>query len=100
MRAWQFWWRTLVLSTQSNPPEFVEHLMIVGTLILGMRWMLTDEWAYLVLSSSFAIGAAVSMWVRETMMPSHRPRIVLILAVAMLFVYSFYGFADVARYYL
>jgi hypothetical protein len=100
MRLWDFWWRTLVFSTQSNPPEFIEHLMILGTLILGMRWIFTDEWAYLVLSSSFALGAAVSIWVRETIMPSPRPRIVRILAVGMLFVYSFYGFADVACYYL
>jgi hypothetical protein len=100
MRLWQFWSRTLLLTIQYNPPEFIEHLMILGTLILGMRWIFTDNWPYLLLSSNFAFGAAISMWVRETIAPSHRPRIVMVFSVAMLLIYSAYAFADIARYYL
>jgi hypothetical protein len=105
MRLWQFWWRTLVLSAQYNPPQFVEHLMIVLMFALGARWilgflgMLTDDWQYLVLSSSFALGAAISMLVRELIIPSPRSRWVVVVAVAVLLIYSFYAFADLVRYY-
>lgn len=99
MRHWQFWSRTLVLAIQYNPPEFIEHLMIFGTLILGMRWMFTAHWPYLLLSSNLALGAAASIWVRETLTPSHRPRLLMVFAVVTLLIYSVYGFADIARYY-
>jgi hypothetical protein len=97
MRLWQFWWRTLVLSTQYNPPEFVELMMTSLTMALLVSWEYTHQWPYLVLSSSFAIGAAISMWVREMIVPSHHPRVVLMLAV-MLLIYSLYAFSDIARY--
>ncbi|HBE21674.1 MAG TPA: hypothetical protein DEG17_16670 [Cyanobacteria bacterium UBA11149] len=95
MRHWQFWWRTLLFSTQHNPPESIEHLMILLTLALGLSWVLQYNWQYLVLSASFAIGAATSMWIRETLIPSPRPRSVMIMLVLLLFSYSLYAFATV-----
>lgn len=100
MRLWNFWWRSLVFTTQYNPPESIERLMILLTMALGLQWGLFDGWPYLVLSSSFAIGAAVSMWVRETLMPSSRPRLVLVLAVGVLLTYSLYAFTDLATNYV
>jgi multisubunit Na+/H+ antiporter MnhE subunit len=97
MRLWQFWWRTLILSTQYNPPEFIELMMTSLTMALLVSWEFTHHWAYLVLSSSFAIGAAVSMWIREMMIPSPHPRVVQVLAILLL-IYSFYAFADIASY--
>jgi multisubunit Na+/H+ antiporter MnhE subunit len=97
MRLWQFWWRTLILSTQYNPPEFIELMMTSLTMALLVSWEFTHHWAYLVLSSSFAIGAAVSMWIREMMIPSPHPRVVQVLAILLL-LYSFYAFADIASY--
>ncbi len=70
MRIWQFWWRTLVFSTQYNPPVFVEQVMVLLTMALLLIWGFTPHWPYLVLSSSLAIGAAGSMWVRESIVPS------------------------------
>lgn len=29
IRRWNFWWQTLVLSTQYNPPQFIELLMLM-----------------------------------------------------------------------
>ena len=97
MRLCQFWWRTLIFSTQHNPPEFVELIMTSLTMALLVSWEFTHNWPYLVLSSSFAIGAAVSMWIREMIRPSAHPRVVQVLAV-LLFIYSFYALADVAPY--
>jgi hypothetical protein len=96
MRHLQFCWRTLVLSTQQNPPESIEHLMVLLTLALGLNWVFQPDWQYLVLSSSFAIGAAASMWVREAIVPSPRPRMVMIVAITVLLLYSVYAFANVA----
>jgi len=96
MRLWQFWWRTLVLSTQYNPPEFVELIMTSLTMALLVSWMLTPAWPYLVLSSSFALGAAISMWVRQLIAPSPHPCVLKLLAVLLL-IYSLYAFALVAQ---
>ncbi len=70
MRLWQFWWQSLVLSSQQNPPRFVEAMMLVLAiallLVLLLIWRSTDQWPYLVLSLSYGIGASVSILVRET----------------------------------
>lgn len=96
-RHLQFCWRTLVFSTQQNPPESIEHLMVLLTLALGLNWVFQpDDLPYLVLSSSFAIGAAASMWVREAFVPSPRPRAVMVIAITVLLLYSVYAFANVA----
>ncbi|NES19944.1 MAG: hypothetical protein F6K41_13665 [Symploca sp. SIO3E6] len=105
MRPWQFWWRSLVFARQYNPPEFVEHLMLLCTMTLGVRWilgmigMLTLNWPYQVLSASFAIGSAVSMGIREMIIPSPRPRIVVAFAVVVAFSYALFAFIDLVRYY-
>lgn len=97
MRLWQFWWRTLVLSTQYNPPEFVELMMTSLAMALLATWGYTSDWPYLVLSSSFAMGAAVSMWVRGTTMPSSNSRMVQVMAILLL-LYSFYTFCHLLDY--
>ncbi len=96
MRFWQLWWRTLVFSTQYNPPEFVEHLMMIFAMVLGVKWGFTDKWPYLVLSSSFATGAAISIWVRERLIPSPRTYGVPV-AAALLLVSSLSAFAYLAH---
>ncbi len=100
MRFLQHWWRTLVFANQYNPPETIERLMVLLSLALAVQWVLLNDWPYLVLSSSFALGAGVSMWVREMIMPSPRPRLVLVLAIAVLLSYSLFAFADLVRNYL
>lgn len=97
MRLWQFWWHTL--STYYSPPESIEHLMVLLTLVLGLIWVFQPYWQYLVLSSSFAIGAAASMWVREIFVPSPRPRVIKVLPVAMLLFYSVFAFVSIAELY-
>jgi len=68
------------------------------TMALLVSWEFSHAWPYLVLSSSFAMGAAVSMVVREMIVPSPHPRIVQGLAILLL-IYSLYGFADVVHSY-
>lgn len=74
--------------------------MILLSIAFAIQWILLDDWPYLVLSSSFALGAGVSMWVREIVMPSHRPRGALVLAIGVLLLYSVYGFTDLVCNYL
>jgi hypothetical protein len=106
MRFVQLWYHAFISSVEYDPPGFVEYLMVTFTVALGVRWllglcgMLTDGWPYLVLSSSFAIGAALSMWVREILAPSPRSRVPLVISIALLIFYSAYAFADFARNYL
>lgn len=73
MRIWRFWFSTLVLSSQYNPPWFIELLMTALAMVLLVRWGVTDDklhnWPFMVLSSSFAIGAATSISVRELITP-------------------------------
>ncbi|HEY9740338.1 MAG TPA: hypothetical protein V6C90_07595 [Coleofasciculaceae cyanobacterium] len=98
MRLWQLWWRALVFSTQYNPPEFVELIMVGLAIGLLGRWRFTPDWPYLVLSSSFAIGAAISMWIREQIVPSPHPRVGQMLAF-LLIIYSLSIFAEIANYF-
>lgn len=100
MRHWQFWWRTLLFSTQHNPPEAIECVMVLLTLFLFLSWIRQPDWQYLALSSSFAMGAATSMWVRETLMPSPHPRVWIVVAISGLIFYSIYAFVNVADYAL
>jgi hypothetical protein len=97
MRFLQTWWRTVIFSIQHNPPQFIEYLMVSSAVGLAMRRFFTPEWPYLVLSASLAIGAAVSMWVRELMVPSPHSCVFKLLGVSLL-IYSLYTFADLAPY--
>lgn len=97
MRFLEVWWRTLVFSTQHNPPELIELIMTGLAIALLLSWNFTYHWSYLVLSSSFATGAAVSMWIRATSVPSPQQRVMQMLA-CLLLVYSVYAFSDVAPY--
>lgn len=97
MRLWQTWWRSVIFSIQHNPPQFIEYLMVSFALALAIRRLFTPEWPYLVLSASLAIGAAVSMWVRELMIPSPHSRVFKLIGVSLL-IYSLCTFSDLAPY--
>ena len=71
--------------------------MVSFALALAMRRFFTPDWPYLVLSASLAIGAAVSMWVRELMVPSPHSCVFKLLGVSLL-IYSLYAFADLAPF--
>ncbi len=97
MRFWRNWWQTLIFSIQHNPPQFIEYLMVSFVLALTVKQFFTPEWPYLVLSASLSIGAAVSMWVRELMIPSPHSNVWKLIGVSLL-IYSVYAFADLAPY--
>ena len=59
MRPWQYWLDTLILSTQHNPPRFVELVMLTLAMILLGLWSITLQWQYLTLSLSYIIGSSV-----------------------------------------
>lgn len=98
MRLWQYWWRTFIFSIQNNPPEFVEYLMMSFAMGLAIKCFFTAEWPYIVLSLSFAIGAAISMWVREWLIPSPRKPVVTASA-SLLFLSGLTGFVYLAWTY-
>ena len=97
MRTWRFWLNTLILSSQYNPPRFVELLMLLLAIMLLGIWSVTPNWPYLVLSLSFVIGASISILVREAIAPSPQMRATQVTAVLLLIV-SIYGFADLVHY--
>ena len=96
MRNWQFWWQTLILSTQHNPPRFMELLMLTLAIILFLLWSLAAEWPYLVLSLSYGIGSSFSILVREALTPSPHIQPTQVTAVLLLII-SFYSFAELIR---
>ncbi|MEB3336411.1 MAG: hypothetical protein VKJ46_03045 [Leptolyngbyaceae bacterium] len=94
-----------MFASQSNPPQFVELLMLLLAIALLLVWGIADAvwgmragWPYLVLSLSYAIGSAVSTLVRETILPSPQPRLTQVIAVLLLLV-SLYSFTDFLRYF-
>ena len=97
MTMWRFWLNTLVLSSQYNPPRFVELLMLLLAILLLGIWQITPYWPYLALSLSYVVGASLSILVREVIAPSLQPRATQVTALLLLIV-SIYGFADLIRY--
>jgi predicted neutral ceramidase superfamily lipid hydrolase len=103
MRIWNFWVNTLILSSQYNPPRFIELLMLTLAIAMLIIATITPEKPYLVLGLSFVTGASISILVREaisTTNHSHPPssqRLITILTSLLLLGISIYGFVDLIR---
>jgi multisubunit Na+/H+ antiporter MnhE subunit len=93
IRGWNFWVNTLILTSQYNPPWFIEWLMLTLSMIMVVIWLISSQLPYMVLGLSFMVGTSISMLVREAIAPSHQTRITQILALLLLVV-SIYWFAD------
>ncbi|WP_338022930.1 hypothetical protein [Argonema galeatum] len=81
MRHWRFWWNILIVSSQYNPPRFVELMMLILAMTMLGLWGLTDKWPYLGLSLSYVVGASTSILVGETIAPSINHRVMQLVAV-------------------
>lgn len=92
MTRGRFLWQNIILLIQSEPPRLIELVMLSLAIILGICWLTNYHWPYLVLSVSYAVSSATSLWIRELILPSSQVRFmlatgVLLLSVALL-VYS------------
>ncbi|MEY3870058.1 MAG: hypothetical protein RLZZ338_3949 [Cyanobacteriota bacterium] len=92
MTRGRFFWQNIILLIQSEPPRLIELVMLSLAIILGICWLTNYHWPYLVLSVSYAVGSATSLWIRELILPSSQVRFliatgVLLLSVGLL-VYS------------
>lgn len=97
MRSWRFWLNTLILSSQFNPPRFVELLMLFLAIGLLGIWQITPKWPYLVLSLSFVVGSSISILTREAIASTPQISPTQVAALLLLIV-SIYGFADLIHY--
>ncbi|OUL29951.1 hypothetical protein [Nostoc sp. 106C] len=96
MRFWNFWLNSFILSSQYNPPRFVELLMLMLAIaMLGIATIMPDR-PYMVLGLSLVVGASISILVREAIAPSPQTRITQLTALILLFI-SLYGFADLLQ---
>ena len=91
MRSWQFWLNSFILSSQFNPPQFVELLMLTVAIVLLAIATVSPDIPYMVLSLSLVVGASISILVREAIAPSPQSRITKFTTLILLFI-SFYGF--------
>jgi zinc transporter ZupT len=103
MRLWNFWINTLILSSQYNPPRFIELLMLTLAIAMLIIATIIPDKPYLVLGLSFVSGASISILVREaisTINDSHSPvyqRLITQFTALLLLGISIYGFADLIR---
>ncbi|MBD2184633.1 hypothetical protein H6S82_23385 [Planktothrix sp. FACHB-1355] len=93
MRPWQFWWNILIVSSEYNPPRFVELIMLALAMVTLALWGITNEWPFLVLSLSYVVGSSTSILVGEAIAPSTNHILLQSLAVLGL-IFSFYFFLD------
>ncbi|MBD2494343.1 hypothetical protein [Nostoc sp. FACHB-280] len=93
MRFWRFWFNSVFLSSQYEPARFIEFVMLVLTLLLLGIWGFTQELPYMLLCLSYAIGAAISMLVREAIAPSPEAQVSRFTALLLLLI-SLYCFLD------
>jgi hypothetical protein len=103
MRFWHFCVNSLILSSQYNPPRFIELLMLSLAIAMLIIATIVPDKAYLVLGLSFVLGASMSILVREAMSmmgntnaPSTH-RLITQLTALLLLGISIYGFADLIR---
>ncbi|BAY93459.1 hypothetical protein NIES37_09480 [Tolypothrix tenuis PCC 7101] len=97
MRFWHFWLNSFIVSSQYNPPRFVELLMLMLAIaMLGMATILPESPPYLVLGLSLVVGASISILVREAIAPSPQSKITQFTALLLLLI-SLYGFADLLQ---
>ncbi|MBW4605222.1 MAG: hypothetical protein KME29_38155 [Calothrix sp. FI2-JRJ7] len=95
MQTLRYWFSTFVLISQYNPYEFIENVMLAIAMIMIVASIIFPaQKPYMALALSFAIGAAMSILVRQAITPSQRTRVTKINAILMLIV-SLYGFIDV-----
>ena len=93
MRFWSFWFNSFILSSQYNPPRFVElFMLLLAIAMLGIASILPDR-PYLILGLSLVVGASISILVREAIAPSPQTGITQLTAFLLLII-SLYGFAD------
>ncbi|MGC9527269.1 MAG: hypothetical protein ACP5D7_17185 [Limnospira sp.] len=93
MRLWQTCWQNLVYSTRYNPPQFIEVVMLMLSMLLLMVWSLTGQWPYLVLCLSYVIGSSTSMLIREAIFPSSHFQLTQWVAILLL-IMGFYTLMD------
>ncbi|MEH2255771.1 hypothetical protein [Nostoc sp.] len=93
MRIWSFWFNSFVLSSQYNPPRFVELLMLLLAIAMLAIASIFPDMPYLILGLSLVVGASISILVREAIAPSPQRRITQLTA-SLLLIISLYGFAD------
>ena len=62
MRFWHVWLNALILSSQHNPPRFIELLMLsLAIVMLAISTIFPQEEAFLILGLSFVVGASLSI---------------------------------------
>ncbi|RCJ23192.1 hypothetical protein A6S26_01140 [Nostoc sp. ATCC 43529] len=96
MRFWYFWFNSLILSSQYNPPRFVELLMLFLAIAMLAIASIIPETPYLILGLSLVVGASISILVREAIAPSPQTRITQVTALLLLII-SLFGFADLVQ---
>ncbi|QZZ21418.1 hypothetical protein J5X98_02760 [Leptothermofonsia sichuanensis E412] len=87
MRLWQRWQHNLMAVWHQNPPQLVEGVMLLLSLILCFAWLILQNWQYLVLCLSYIIGAIASILAREWVSPSpwtHQVRLTALVSLGLL----------------
>jgi hypothetical protein len=103
MRFWNVCINTLILSSQHNPPRFIELLMLLLAIAMLLIATTTPDKPYLVLGLSFVMGASISILVRECMSirsnihHAFTQRLIIQSTAILLLGISIYGFVDLIR---
>jgi hypothetical protein len=85
---------TLIISSQYDPPRFIEFVMVVcaGAALIASI-LFPQHQPYFILCLSLVLGLSISILVREAIAPSHQTRLSQVAALALL-ITSLFGFAD------
>lgn len=83
----------LIRCFELDPPRLIEWVMITLAIAMAVLWLLhLNQWPYLVLSASFVLGNAASIWVRTAISPPIPGRLTQATAVLCLSLF-FFGFS-------
>ncbi len=73
--------------------------MSMFAIALLIAWVIKQDWPYLILGGTYAVGTAASILVGEIILPSTQVRLtlatMLLLLTFLLLLISFYGFTGI-----
>lgn len=98
MQRWQIWCDRFLRFSQDRAPRFVQLLMLNLACGLLVLWTLTQSWPYLVLSLSYAIGAAISVLMEEACRPFQQAIQPTQVTAVLLLIVSLSGLVEFLRY--
>lgn len=81
MKRLQAWRSELIRVSQTNPPQFIQGVMLVLVVVLALAWWWQQKWQFMLLCLSYSMGVTASLFVREVVDPSPHAKAIQVVMI-------------------